>query len=223
MEQWYKCPECQLEIPYATDPCPKCKSNLSWQSSQPVKYTSIDLPALIEMVRSGKVQTTIEGIENPIILHKTETLRFSLPAFNYLEARSVRESTAFYGGPSFHIAKGVNLRLGVAKGHGESHDELRVIDSGNFVLTTERVVFMGATRTVTIALSDILSLGAFEYSNMEGVAIRKDGTSKTQYFVCPKQVLNALTLNMTIQGNHLQDKLSEHWIQAFIEGAMKAG
>jgi DNA-directed RNA polymerase subunit RPC12/RpoP len=36
MEQWYKCPQCNSDILYGTNPCPSCKSPLAWDQHKPV-------------------------------------------------------------------------------------------------------------------------------------------------------------------------------------------
>jgi hypothetical protein len=39
MDQWYKCPQCNQELLYRTNPCPTCKSSLAWSQQGAVVYT----------------------------------------------------------------------------------------------------------------------------------------------------------------------------------------
>jgi len=31
INKWYKCPSCKLDLPYGTNPCPRCKIELGWK------------------------------------------------------------------------------------------------------------------------------------------------------------------------------------------------
>jgi hypothetical protein len=217
MEQWYKCPQCSGDILYATNPCPYCKSSLDWAERKPVKY--IPPPSIAdikERVKSGDMILSIQGIEPPIILQPSEKLIIAIPGFSLIEPRAIRDTKAIYGGSSIRIAKGMSLRLGGAAARSESHDELRVIDTGIFTLTTQRVVFSGTRKTITTPLANIVSLEPYNEKDAEGVGIRKE--SKMQYFTCPLKIFNAISLNFTIDGNKLSDEFSGEWLINLIEG-----
>jgi hypothetical protein len=114
------------------------------------------------------------------------------------------------------VAKGMSIRLGGAAARSESHDELRVIDTGIFTLTSQRIVFSGAKKTVTTALVDIISLEPYVTREDEGVGVRKE--SKMQYYSCSQKIFNAISLDFTISGNKLSDKFSGEWLINLIEG-----
>lgn len=38
MQEWYKCPKCNQDIIFGTNPCPNCKSSLAWSQQGPVLY-----------------------------------------------------------------------------------------------------------------------------------------------------------------------------------------
>jgi hypothetical protein len=66
--------------------------------------------------------------------------------------------------------KGVSLRVGASQGHAESHDELRLVDQGDFVITNKRVIFCGSKRTVTIDFDQIVGTGTYE----DGLRINRE-------------------------------------------------
>lgn len=217
MQQWYKCPACDGEILYATNPCPYCKNPLSWMERKPVKYTAPPtMVNIMQRVKTGSMSLVVKGIETPIILKPSETLIIAIPGFSFIEPRAIRDTQAGYGGTSIRIAKGMSVRIGAARARSESHDELRVIDTGIFTLTSRRMVFSGTKKTVTTALADIISLEPYITRDEEGVGVRKE--SKMQYYACPKKILSAISLDFTISGNMLSDKFSGEWLISLIEG-----
>jgi len=50
MHQWYKCPECDKDILYGTNPCPYCKGVLDWKQQRPVLCTPTIEPAQQQVV-----------------------------------------------------------------------------------------------------------------------------------------------------------------------------
>ena len=97
-----------------------------------------------------------------------------LPGVSLHEPRSVTRGA--YGGPSVHVAKGLTLRVGGFQ--AQSHEELKEIDQGTLVLTTKRLCFSGALRSLEIDLRKLISVDA--YSN--AVAVRRSGKEKTEFF-----------------------------------------
>lgn len=217
MEQWYKCPQCTGEILYATNPCPYCRGSLSWIERKPVQYAPPPtMTEVMQQVKTGGMTLTVKGIETPIILRPSEILIIAIPGFSLIETRSIRDTQARYGGTSLRVAKGVSLRLGVAKARSESHDELRVIDTGILSLTSRRMVFSGTKKTVTTELTDIISLEPYITREEEGVGVRKE--SKMQYYACPKKILGAISLDFVISEHKLSDRFSGEWLINLIEG-----
>ncbi len=38
MQEWYKCPQCNKDILYGTNPCPHCNCFLAWSQQGPIRY-----------------------------------------------------------------------------------------------------------------------------------------------------------------------------------------
>jgi len=182
--------------------------NIAYGGLSNAKQKEADTVVWMEKLREGEVPFHFGG-KSPIILKKNERLQMALPNVSLIEPRAVR--TGGYGGGSFRVAKGVSLRTG--RFQMESHDELKTIDQGTFVLTDERVVFSGTKRTVNIDLKKILSIEP--YSN--GIGLRRTGKSRTEYFTGVEQH----NVSFSIDGRHYKEPLSGSILMCLIEGLMK--
>lgn len=154
------------------------------------KQKEVDMEYWMTQLKEGNIHLHIEDSEAPIILKKNEELIFSIPNISLWEPRSIRKTSGGYGGPSFRVTKGVYFRVGGFKAQGESHEELRTIDQGALTLTNKRLVFSGSKRSVNIDIRKILSVEPYS----DGIALRRDGYQKTQYFTNIDQI--NLTINM---------------------------
>jgi hypothetical protein len=134
--------------------------------------------------------TAICGHSN-IVMHNGEKLLAYLPGSTFLEPRAVREYVSGNTGVSFRIAKGVRWRVGGSQGHSESHDELREIDTGDFAVTSKRVIFCGAMRTVTIPREQVIGLASYDDGTLK---MNKEGRDKAYAFSFDK------SLTATIDG-----------------------
>ncbi len=179
------------------------------------KQHEADMEQWLTALKEGEVSIKMIYGNSPVLLKRKEELQVVLPNMALWEPRSVRQSVGGYGGPSFRIAKGVSWRLGAFKAQSESHEELRAIDQGRFTLTSKRLVFSGAKRTVDINLNKLVSIEPYS----DGIAVRTSGRQKTQYFVGidPKQV----TATVTIGGRVYQEPFTGLMLQYLIEGLVK--
>lgn len=134
-----------------------------------------DIEYWLNELKAGNVPISMKQEESTIILKKKEKLYVNLLNISLLEPRAVR--TGGYGGPSVRLAKGLYFRVGGFK--AESHEELRNIDQGTLTLTDKRIVFSGNKKTINVNLKKIISINPYN----DGISIRRDGFSKTQYFV----------------------------------------
>ena len=141
------------------------------------KASQDDLVSFVNKLNSGTGNLSV--IRNlPIILKKGEEAGVVLSGVNLLEPRAVRQTRGGYAGPTIRVAKGVSFRMGSVSARSESHEELRKIDQGTFVLTNKRMIFIGAKRTTNIDLRKIISITAYK----EGIASQRENKQKTEYF-----------------------------------------
>jgi hypothetical protein len=124
----------------------------------------------------------------PSIVGNNEQVIFCLPNIQLMEPRAVRysqrQSQGSYGGSSIRIMKGFSIRTGGYGGRSQSQsesvDELRFIDHGTLVLTTKRLVFLGAKRTSNVKLQDIISV---ESTYQDGFELHREHKDKVEIYV----------------------------------------
>jgi len=113
-----------------------------------------------------------------IILESNEELLSVLPLVTLLEPRAVRTRYGVFGGPSIRIAKGISFRFGGYGGSSESHEELRAVDQGTLVLTSQRLTFIGQGRTFSVALEKIVSMEGYD----DSLQLNRQGKEKVEHF-----------------------------------------
>jgi hypothetical protein len=140
----------------------------------------------------GKQIKMICGVSD-IGLHTSDQIICMLPNTRLYEPRSIRNFAGRYHGNSLRI-KGFSVRSGSMKGHSESHDELRLIDTGDLVITNQRLVFCGMERTVTMPLDQIVGTTHFT----DAVRINRDGRDRSSIFGLDTKlstVIDGVTVN----------------------------
>jgi hypothetical protein len=113
-----------------------------------------------------------------INLQAGEAVYGCLPGTTLMEPHSVRTHRAGSNGVSIRVAKGLSFRLGGIAGRSESHEELRSLDVGPLILTSERLIFIGSLRTKNISLADLLGLEAFT----DALRVSQVGKSKPEIY-----------------------------------------
>lgn len=113
-----------------------------------------------------------------IVLKKNEKPIYKLEDVSFSEPRAVRTSNGGYGGVSVRITKGVTLHSGRVGSTSESHDEIKNIDNGDFLITNKRIIFLGSNRTINIDLNKIVSVSN-EYNTIQ---IQRSNKQKPEYF-----------------------------------------
>lgn len=169
---------------------------------------SADMEMWLSELREGRVRITVGG-DAPILPKRDEDIHIALDGVSLQEARAVR--TGSYGGPSVRLSKGLYFRVGGFS--AQSHDEIKVIDEGTFVVTNKRLIFVGKKRTYSVNLRKIISVEPFE----DAVGISREGRQKVQYFTG----LDRAKLTITIDGRKHVEKLSGLIIMYLIEGLVK--
>jgi len=108
----------------------------------------------IEKVKERKA---LPPITPSIFLEKNEQA-FLEEQTSLKETRAVRKHSGGMSGVGFRVVKGVYIGGGRRSGTSESHQEWRTIDSGNLVITNQRLVFRGSKENRSIPLKKIISV-----------------------------------------------------------------
>lgn len=148
----------------------------------PESQLEISFDNMINKVASGKLGNQLSS---NILIKKGESLILDIPGVSYCEERTVK----FKGGTqgfSVRLMKGVSYRFGSFEGGVEK--KVVPLDSGNFTLTSKRLIFSGNTKSVEYPLNKIVSITPLD----NGVMINKSGKTKMEYF------LNTTNLSVSI-------------------------
>ena len=117
-----------------------------------------------------------DQFEAEIFLKADETLCLVIPDVSYCEERVVSRRGQS-GGASFRVARGLWIRTGSFG--SEAVEEITQLDVGDLILTSTRLIFVGARKLIEYPLSKILRMSA----STDQLAIARSGKQKIEYFV----------------------------------------
>lgn len=153
---------------------------------------SSDIDSIIEHVtKTNKLpERSIEGVN--IILQEGEKLHFNCFT-SLLEERSVRVS---YGG-AVRVVKGVY----VGGSQGQSHGELKKVDSGYLTLTNKRLIFNGELRNIEFKLNKIVSVEEFS----DAIEIGASNRNKIATFIINEPKMRTIFIRIAVK-NYSKNK-----------------
>lgn len=134
--------------------------------------------ARLQMLRESQEGRLPVLPQVPLLLKKGEVGHWMTDA-EYMEERVV--SRRYEGGSrgvSIRIMKGVSYRVGAHKGQLVTETGIVTVDSGQLILTSQRVAFTGARKSFNVPYKQLMNFNLFD----DGVQINKDGKSKPQIF-----------------------------------------
>jgi hypothetical protein len=130
-------------------------------------------------------------IASPLVAKRGEEAYLSIPA----ELARNRSRTRYQGasqGLSFPLGHtGIRYRIGTFRGYPVSQETLTAIDTGTLVLTNQRIAFVGARRSLAMALDKILHVESYR----DGLAIFKEGRETADFYIFSAAQLFLLYLN----------------------------
>jgi hypothetical protein len=169
---------------------------------------------LSDLVGRGTRIILVAGELPNVALAKNEELLCVLPRTTLVEPRAVRTWHGRSSGQSIRIAKGFSVRMGASRGTSESHEELRPIDAGTLVLTTERLFFLGLKRTTSTRLEKIIDIDNEGYSNW--LRVNREGKQKAECY----QFDQSLRVDYEYNGQTFSTPLHSEMIQGAIDQAV---
>ena len=118
-------------------------------------------------------------VDSPLILKVGEDAYLSTPA---TLARYVT-TTQYVGGSSgfsFPIGHtGIRYRVGSYRGHAVHQQSLTRLDSGTFVLTNQRVAYVGRTKSTSTPLSNVMHVEVYT----DGISIVHEGHENPDFYL----------------------------------------
>lgn len=113
-------------------------------------------------------------------------------------------------GMSFHIAKGVNYRIGATKGHYVQGDEVpSPIDTGSVTITDQRVVFQGAKATREWAFSKLLGIQHVGSHKSPWTAIQVSNRQKVSGFMYTPVFADQVHFRLDLALAHFNSEVDE--------------
>lgn len=159
----------------------------------PQELQIIDYHRQLRQIQQGYLPTlSINGL----ILKSNEVTHFLIEA-GLLEERVVRRG--YQGGSAgvnIRVAKGVNFRVGQQKGRMISETGIVEIDTGSFVVTNQRVMFVGSKKSFSYPFNQLIGYQVFtngiDISTAKGVT--RNLTFKRSY---DSDVLQLILMHVT--------------------------
>ncbi|MBR0472339.1 MAG: zinc-ribbon domain-containing protein [Methanosphaera sp.] len=162
-----------------------------------------DMELFAESIMTGKPMLPAPT-DTTIVLKNKENPVYKVENVSLLEPRSVRTSSGGYGGTSVRITKGVTLHSGRTASKSESHDEIKLIDTGDLLITNQRIIFLGSNRTTNIDIKKIIAITSEE----NRIQIQRSNKQKPEYFTNVKSseqvTINGRTYSVDIDGEMLR-------------------
>ena len=140
------------------------------------------------LYESARLQTNgAEPVSTPLMLKAGEQAYVSTPA---TLARMVTH-TRYVGGSSgfsFPIGHtGIRYRVGSYRGHPVSQQSLTKLDQGTFVVTNQRIAYVGAMKSASVPLAKLLHVEIYD----DGLSVSREGKENPDWYLMsePKRVL----------------------------------
>jgi hypothetical protein len=150
-----------------------------------------DFETQMRIVKAGTIRDLTEGkvperlkVSNPEELGRfniknDEQFVWIFPGATLLQERRHRTYEGVSSGMSVRVARGVYYRVGAFKGQPIDTTSIEETDSGGLVVTSERLIFAGHTRSVVLPLKKIATFQPFD----DGIGVAKEGiNSKLVFF-----------------------------------------
>jgi hypothetical protein len=127
------------------------------------------------------------AIQSPLILKKEERACLAVAA-TLARQQTRRQWVGGSQGFSFPIGHtGIRYRVGSFRGHPVEQQLLGKLDSGTFVVTNQRVAFIGSTKSTSLGLAKLLHVECYS----DALAVFQEGRENPNYYYVdqPKYVL----------------------------------
>jgi len=132
-----------------------------------------------------------QPVDAPLVLKSRERAYLAEPA---TLARMVTR-THYVGGSSgfsFPIGHtGIRYRVGRFSGHPVQQQALNRLDTGTFVLTDQRVAYVGRTKSTSVPLAKLLHLEIYD----DALSIAREGKENPDFYLMDKPKYAAFLLN----------------------------
>lgn len=141
-------------------------------------------------------------VDAPVVLKAREHAHVSVPA-RLARHKTRRRYVGSTQGVSIPVYKGIRYRVGGFSGQPITEDVIAVVDTGTFVLTDQRIVFVGSAKLVQMPLSKVIHVGTYS----DALEIGREGKESMDIFMLdsPQYVLCFLNYLLAMVANQAKD------------------
>jgi hypothetical protein len=163
-----------------------------WDQEVERRKEAIKAMGFDSLYEAAVLQTTgAQPVDAPLVLKGAERAYVSVPA---TLARMVTR-THYVGGSSglsFPIGHtGIRYRVGAFRGEPVHQQSLSKLDSGTFVLTNQRMAYVGRTKSTSVALRKVMHVEVFN----DGLSIAREGKENPDFFLMSNPKHTVFLLN----------------------------
>ena len=169
-----------------------------------------DLQLFLDSVCRGNARFATND-DAPVALRRDEDIVAVCAGVTLRESRTV--SQGVYGGPRIRMSRNVSFNFDGFR--AAPHEEMTDVDSGDFVLTTARYVFMGGKRTSTADLRVIVAVEPYD----DAVAIHRSNKQRMEMF----SGLGRQQFSFSVEGRDHAAALNGAVLAYLIEGLIAGG
>lgn len=164
---------------------------------------------LLDHFKSGQ---TIFNKDANILLKNGEKVIFQSPNNIVLkEPKSIRVTNSVHAGTG-HRKGNRSFGYGASKSVGESKEVIKVVDTGQIIITNKRFIYSGSKRNIDVNISQIT--GITPYS--DGFKLQRKSKQKPEYFIN----VDGYAFNYTFRGETYFCQMNGSLIKSMIEGGL---
>lgn len=144
------------------------------------------------LYEAAVLQTTgAHSVDSPLVLKRGEQAYLSVPA----TLARMMTRTHFVGGSSgfsFPIGHtGIRYRVGAFRGEPVQQQSLTKLDAGTFVLTNQRIAYVGRTKASSVPLAKVMHVEVYN----DGISIAREGKENPDFYLMPNPKFAVFLLN----------------------------
>ena len=163
----------------------KLADALSVRGDGKVRDTLADLKQTVERerrMREIRGAKKLPTVPVDVILKKGEEAYFDTEV-TFCEERTKRVYQGGSAGTSIRVARGVSFRVGSNKGNAVSEEYLKEIDTGEFIITNKRIVFVGVNKSWNIPMAKLMRVQDVFIEMNPALSFSSETASKKKFAV----------------------------------------
>jgi len=159
------------------------------------RHEAIKAMGFDSLYEAAMLQTSgAPSVDSPLVLKKNETAYLSVPA----TLARMTTKTHYMGrssGFSFPIGHtGIRYRVGGFKGEPVHQQSLTKLDSGTFVLTNQRVAYVGHTKSTSNPLTKVMHVEVYD----DAISVAREGREDPDFYLMGNPKFAVFVMNWAL-------------------------